>query len=266
MAKRIGFIGAGNMATAIYSGILSHHLSDANDIFVSALHWDTLQEKARKFGFTAVKNNEEVIHNSDLVFLAVKPQYLAGVLEPLQPLIRREQAFISIVAGWTNDKLKQALGSNGRVLRVMPNTPLLVGQGMSCLCTEHDLTCEEFTYVQNVFEALGQVVMLEEKLIAAFSGLAGSGPAYVYMFIEAMADAGVKLGLPRALSYQLAAQTCLGSAEMVLKTGEHPGALKDAVCSPAGTTIEAVFALEQGGFRGTVIDAIDRCTKRFEQL
>ena len=266
MAKKIGFIGAGNMATAIYSGILSHHLSDANDIFVSALHWDRLQEKAKKFGFVAVERNEEVIRHCDLVFLAVKPQYLADILQPLQPLIRREQAFVSIVAGWTNAQLKQSLGANGRVLRVLPNTPLLVGQGMSCLCKEHDLSEDEFAYIQNVFESLGQVVQLEEKQIAAFSGLAGSGPAYGYIFIEAMADAGVKLGLPRALAYQVAAQTCLGSAEMVLQTGAHPGALKDAVCSPAGTTIEAVFALEQGGFRGTVIDAIDRCTKRFEQL
>ncbi len=162
--------------------------------------------------------------------------------------------------------MKSVLGQNCRLLRVMPNTPLLVGCGMSCLCHENDLTKEEFDFVQSVFSGMGRTMVLHESQIAAFASVAGSGPAYVYIFIEAMADAACKLGLPRNIAYEMAAQTCIGSGQMVLQTGKHPGELKDAVCSPGGTTIEAVYALEQGRFRATVIDAIDRCTEKFYKL
>ncbi len=266
MTQTIGFIGAGNMATAIYTGILSNDLANAQDLILYDIDKDKLSATQQRIGCVAASSNEEVVEKSDIVFLAVKPQYLSGVAAQIKDHAREQQYFVSIVAGWSNEKLKNALGSKIRLLRVMPNTPLLVGCGMSCLCVENDLTKAEFDYVQSVFAGMGRTMNLHEAQIAAFASVAGSGPAYVYIFIEAMADAACKLGLPRNIAYEMAAQTCIGSGEMVLKTGKHPGELKDAVCSPGGTTIEAVYALEQGGFRATVIDAIDRCTDKFNRL
>lgn len=266
MKRKIGFIGAGNMASAIYGGILSGHLAEGSDLILYDINQEKLAQTVERIGCEAAASNEEVVQKADLVFLAIKPQFLAPVLEQIRPYVKKEQAFISIVAGWTIEKLKNGLGESARLLRVMPNTPLLVGHGMSCLSIEHDLTQDEFDYVHSIFSGMGRVEVLPEKQIAWFASIAGSGPAYVYMFIEAMADAGCKLGLARDLSYRLAAQTCIGSGHMVLETGQHPGALKDAVCSPGGSTIEAVYALEKGGFRAAVIDAIDACTEKFYKL
>ncbi|MBS6943366.1 MAG: pyrroline-5-carboxylate reductase [Clostridiales bacterium] len=266
MDKKIGFIGNGNMASAIYKGMLSSGLSMPENIIVSALDPNKLEKKAKEIGFVAAKSNREVVEKSDIIFLAVKPQYLGDVMVDIRPAVNASKAFISIVAGWTNVKLKASLGNEGRVLRVMPNTPLLVGEGMSCLCAENDLTEEEFIYIQSVFAQMGQVEVLEEKHIAIFSGVAGSSPAYTYMYIEALADAACKWGLPRHIGYRVVAQAVLGAAKMVLETKEHPGALKDAVCSPAGTTIVAVQALEDRGFRAAVMDCVDRCTEKFNQL
>jgi len=266
MKRTIGFIGAGNMATAIYTGILTNHLAEPSDLILYDIDENKLKATAAKIGCQAAVSNVDVVNKSDIVFLAIKPQYLTDVASEIKGMIRSEQVFVSIVAGWGNDKLKGILGSSCRLLRVMPNTPLLVGCGMSCLCMENDLSKEEFEYIQSVFSGMGRTMVLHEKQIAAFASIAGSGPAYVYIFIEAMADAACKLGLPRNIAYEMAAQTCIGSGEMVLQTGKHPGELKDAVCSPGGTTIEAVYALEQGSFRATVIDAIDRCTDKFNRL
>ena len=264
--KTIGFIGAGNMATAIYTGILANNLAKASDIILYDIDEDKLQKTAQSVGCRAAVSNIDVVNKSDIVFLAVKPQYIAEAAKGFSAHIRQDQVFVSIIAGWNNEKLKSVLGANCRLLRVMPNTPLLVGCGMSCLCMENDLNKEEFDFVASVFSGMGRTMVLHESQIAAFASVAGSGPAYVYIFIEAMADAACKLGLPRNIAYEMAAQTCVGSGEMVLQTGRHPGELKDAVCSPGGTTIEAVYALEQGGFRATVIDAIDRCTEKFNKL
>ena len=264
--QKIGFIGGGNMASAIYRGILNNALTAPKDIVVYDIDADKLQSTAAELGITAATSNGEVVQSCAIIFIAVKPQFTQGVLDEIKPLITKENAFISIVAGWSNERLLAALGPNGRVLRVMPNTPLMVGEGMSCLCAEHGLTADEFTYVKSVFDHLGRTEILPEKQIAAFSGLAGSSPAYAFMMIEAMADAGCLLGLPRDISYRVSAQALLGSGKMVLESGSHPAALKDAVCSPGGTTIEAVFALEQGGFRAALIDAIVRCTDKFNKL
>lgn len=264
--KKIGFIGNGNMASAIYKGMLLSGLAKPENIIVSALDPNKLAKKAEEIGFTAAKSNREVVEKSDIIFLAVKPQYLGDVMVDIRPAVNASKAFVSIVAGWTNVKLKASLGNEGRVLRVMPNTPLLVGEGMSCLCSENDLTEEEFIYIQSVFAQMGQVEVLDEKQIAIFSGIAGSSPAYTYMYIEALGDAACKWGLPRHVAYRVAAQAVLGAGKMVRDTGEHPGALKDAVCSPAGTTIVAVQALEDRGFRAAVMDCVDRCTEKFNQL
>ena len=266
MAKAIGFIGGGNMASAIYGGILKNHLASPEDIHIFDINLDKLCSDAQRVGFCAAKSNIDVVQRCDVVFLAIKPQFTEQVLDEIRPHVRSEQFFISIVAGCSNEKLKAGLGASGRLLRVMPNTPLLVGEGMSCLCAEHDLSPQEFDFAKRVFSGMGRIEVLPEKQIAAYASIAGSGPAYTYMFIEAMADAGCADGLPRDLCYRIAAQTVLGSAKMVLETGQHPGALKDAVCSPGGTTIEAVYALEKNGFRGAVMKAIRKCTEKFNRL
>ena len=266
MGLKIGFIGAGNMASAIYGGILANNLADGSDLVLFDIDTPKLEAACQNTGAEMASSNADVVEKADIVFLAIKPQFLAPATDEIRPFITKEKCFISIVAGWTNEKLKAALGDQARILRVMPNTPLLGGAGMSCLSAQNDLMEEEFALAKQIFEGMGRVMVMDEKYIAAFSGIAGSGPAYVYMFIEAMADAGCKLGLPRALSYEMAAQTCIGSGKMVLETGKHPGELKDAVCSPGGSTIEAVFALEQGGFRAAVIDCIDKCVEKFHRL
>ncbi len=266
MRQTIGFIGSGNMATAIYTGILDNDLAQAQDLVLYDIDADKLNSAKQQTGCKTASSNVEVVQQSDVIFLAVKPQYMPDVAAQIKGFIRPEAYFVSIVAGWSNEKLKNALGSSCRLIRVMPNTPLLVGSGMSCLCLENDLTEDEFKAIQCIFAAMGRTMNLHENQIAAFSSVAGSGPAYVYIFIEAMADAACKLGLPRSIAYEMAAQTCIGSGEMVLKTGKHPAELKDAVCSPGGTTIEGVHALEQGCFRAIVMDAIERCTEKFLSL
>lgn len=266
MKRTIGFIGAGNMATAILTGILSNGLAKGEDILLYDIDHSKLSVLEKDLGCRVARSNAEVVNESDVVFLAVKPQYFAGVAEEIRDSVRENQVLVSIIAGWLNARLHEALGEKARVLRVLPNTPLLVGKGMSCLCGEHDATQDEFDYIESIFKGMGRTMTLDEKDIAAFSGIAGSGPAYVYIFIEAMADAACKCGLPRNLAYEMAAQACVGAGEMVLHTKKHPGELKDAVCSPAGATIEAVHALEQGGFRAAVIDAIERCTEKFNRL
>jgi pyrroline-5-carboxylate reductase len=176
------------------------------------------------------------------------------------------KAVVSIAAGWSGDMIKAFIGADKKVLRLMPNTPLLVGEGMTVFETPHTLEDDEFAFVETIFASLGLVERASQRQMDAVTAVSGSGPAYVFMFIEALADAGVLCGLPRAQAVKLAAQTLLGSAKMVLQTDSHPGALKDAVCSPGGTTIEAVKSLEESGFRGAVIKAVEQCAKKSQSL
>jgi len=194
---------------------------------------------------------------------AFKPIYLKEVLVKARPLAAGKD-FISIAAGWTFDMLTEILdtASGARVLRVMPNTPAMVGEGFTALCETTTLSAERFEWAQKLFATLGEVAVLPETQFDAIVALTGSSPAYVFVFIEAMADAAVALGIPRALAYRAAAQAVLGSAKMVLATGEHPASLKDKVCSPGGTTIEAVASLERDGFRSAVIDAMLACAEK----
>ncbi len=264
--KKIGFIGNGNMASAIYKGMLSSGLSKPENIIVSALDPNKLEKKAKEIGFVAAKSNREVVEKSDIIFLAVKPQYLGDVMVDIRPAVNASKAFISIVAGWTNAKTKSLFRE--RRARSTCNAK----HAIACW-GRHELHMRRERFdgrrirlIQSVFAQMGQVEVLEEKHIAIFSGVAGSSPAYTYMYIEALADAACKWGLPRHIGYRVVAQAVLGAAKMVLETKEHPGALKDAVCSPAGTTIVAVQALEDRGFRAAVMDCVDRCTEKFNQL
>eukprot|EP00534_Pseudo-nitzschia_fraudulenta_P001307 CAMPEP_0201118398 /NCGR_PEP_ID=MMETSP0850-20130426/2579_1 /ASSEMBLY_ACC=CAM_ASM_000622 /TAXON_ID=183588 /ORGANISM="Pseudo-nitzschia fraudulenta, Strain WWA7" /LENGTH=283 /DNA_ID=CAMNT_0047383587 /DNA_START=65 /DNA_END=916 /DNA_ORIENTATION=- len=261
----VGFMGCGMMASALMGGLVSEKLvKDPSSITCSDV-WKPSVEKAAGKGYSATESNEEVCKNAkDAIVIAVKPNVVGDVCGDIRK-VESDALIISIAAGITLETLEGHLPGR-RVVRVMPNTPCLVGEAasgyaMGKLCVDNDREI-----VQNLLGAVGVAKEIKEILLNAVTGLSGSGPAYVYQFIEALADGGVRSGLPRAVAMELAAQTVKGAAEMVLKTGEHPGKLKDNVTSPGGTTIAGVEALEKGGFRATAISAVTAATKRSMQL
>ena len=204
--------------------------------------------------------------NADLIIIAVKPIYVQNVIDEIRGVLNGK-AVLSIAAGWTVDMLSRALSGTGATyLRVMPNTPALVGEGMTALCDDSTFSKEDFEYAKGIFDSVGKTRILPERLFDGVVAISGSSPAYVYMLIEAMADAGVREGLPRVYAYEMAAQSVLGSALMVLSSGTHPAALKDAVCSPGGTTIEAVEELERKGFRAAIMDAMKLCAEKSREM
>lgn len=262
---KIGFIGGGNMAKAIIAGIINSGVA-TSDIMASAHTDATVAALKDKFGIVATKDNVAVADFADILFLAVKPAVLPGVIEEIKGIDYTDKLVVSIAAGQSLEKLTTLFGKKLKLIRVMPNTPALVGEAMSALSPNELVTDEEAQTVVKLFETFGQAEIVPEKLQDAVVGVSGSSPAYVYMFIEALADGAVAEGMPRAQAYKFAAQSVLGSAKMVLETGEHPGALKDAVCSPSGTTIEAVAALEATGFRAAVIEAERVCVEKSRNL
>lgn len=261
---KLGFIGAGNMGSAILRGILKKGFLSADDIAVTDKQLSVCEEFAAQ-GVHVCRSNKELVEACECVLLAIKPIYTAQVLQEVYSQLEGKFV-ISIVAAWTYEKLDSALPESAHFVRVMPNTPLAVGEGMSLISEKCRCTEEELVFAESVFSAAGRVARVEEHVFVAASGINGCGPAFVYQFIEALADGGVRHGVPRAVAYQLAAQTLLGAAKMVLETGEHPGKLKDAVCSPGGTTIEGVYALERGGMRAAVIDAVSATIEKTEKL
>lgn len=265
--KRFGLIGAGNMGGAILSGVLRKGCLEAGQVIVSDKAESLLSRYAQEFpGLETTTDNRRGASESEMVLLAVKPQFLGGVLEEIRDELRGK-AVVSIAAGWTQAQLNRALeGTGATVLRAMPNTPALVGEGMTALCAEHTLSQADYAFVQKMFQAVGRVEVLPERLFDGVIAVCGSSPAYLYMMLEALGDGAVREGIPRKTAYALAAQAMLGCAKMVLETGEHPGALKDAVCSPAGTTIEGVAALERAGFRSAVLEAMAACAEKSRQM
>jgi len=264
MAK-IGIIGIGNMGYAIAKGLLKQY--EKEDIVFTDLNQDRCMEVAEELGIDWVKSNQECAGLAKYIVLAVKPQYMDPVLAELRDVVTEKNVMISIAPGITTDQLKEKLGVGKRVVRAMPNTPALLGEGMTGVCYEEkSFSDEEKTAIGGIFSSLGKMRIVEERLMNAVVCVSGSSPAYVYMFIEALADSAVKYGLPRDAAYEMAAQAVAGSARMVLESGEHPGALKDKVCSPGGTTIAGVSALEEYGFRNAVIKASDACFKKCEKI
>lgn len=274
---KIGFIGMGNMGQALLSGALKN-MPKSRFIF-SDHAASAADDIAKRTGVKRAVDNVSCIKASKYVFLAVKPQYFNSVAEEIKDTVSsaakgasesdagEEKIIVSIMAGITIDSIKKALGKNVRVIRVMPNTPALVLEGMSGVCfDESEYTKEERDTVIGIFESCGRVKIVNESLMSAVTCISGSSPAYVYMFIEALADSGVKYGLTRDMAYEMAAQTVLGAAKMVLESGEVPAALKDKVCSPAGTTIAGVAALEEFGFRNAVFKATDKCFEKAESF
>lgn len=258
---RIGFIGAGNMGGAILRGALNKGYLSKDDIWISDTNNSLVQRLRNETGVHTAVDNMELVQACDMILLAVKPIFLADVMKRIKPFLEGKH-ILSIAAGWTMKMLQDAAGENVQVLRSMPNTPALLGEGMTALCAEHSFDETSFSFAKGLFEAVGKVTVLPERLFDGFIAVSGSSPAYIFMLIEAMADAAVKEGIFRADAYQMAAQAVLGSAKMVLETGKHPGELKDMVCSPGGTTIEAVASLEANGFRSAVMQAMADCAQK----
>lgn len=263
---RIGFLGAGQMATALAKGWLAAGLARVDGMMAS----DPLPAAREKFasitGARAGVDNREVVAGSDMLIVAVKPQSMAKLLGEIRFAVQERHLVVSIAAGITLRQLAEGLGSNHRLIRVMPNTPCLLGASASGFSPSDTATADDIALVQRLLDAVGRAFRLPENLLDAVTGLSGSGPAFVYLMIEALSDGGVRMGLPRDVATALAAQTVLGAARMVLETGTHPGALKDMVASPGGTTIAGLHALERGGIRAALMDAVEAATRRATEL
>jgi pyrroline-5-carboxylate reductase len=261
----IGFIGAGNMAEAMMKGLLAGGAVEPGQIVASEPRAERRKELAARFGVQLIADNKEVARRADILVLAVKPQILGKVLGEIAAPMRKDALVVSICAGVPTAFIEHKLGDR-RVVRAMPNTPALVLAGATVICAGEHATDEDLKAAQRIFDSVGTTVALDETLLDAATGLSGSGPAYVFLIIEALSDAGVKVGLSRYNAQALAAQTLLGSAKLLIETGEHPGRLKDMVTSPGGTAISGLHTLEAGGLRTTLINAVEAATRRSAEL
>lgn len=256
--EKIACIGCGSMGGAIMSAICKK--LDAKNITVTAKHFEHAKDFAQKNGCNAAESNAEAVKNAKYIFLAVKPAYIKEVIANIKKSLRQDAIIISIAAGISLNKLMELY--DAYYIRIMPNMPAQIGEAMTALCCLNEIPPEELKTVTELLESCGMVEKVDEKLMDCVTAISGSGPAYAFMFIEALADAAVKFGMPRNQAYIYAAQTLKGSAAMVLKDERCPAALKDAVCSPAGTTIEGVAALEANGFRNAVIEGATAAWKK----
>ncbi len=263
---KLGFIGTGNMASAIMGGIIGKNIIPAEEIIGADLFAPGRERVKVQFGINVTDSNKEVVDNAEVIILSVKPQFYEDVINQIKGDIKENQIMITIAPGKTLAWLAEKFGKDVKIVRTMPNTPAMVGEGMTAMCPNEHLTEEEVAYVKSLLESFSRVEIVAERLMDVVVSVSGSSPAYVFMMIEAMADAAVSGGMPRPQAYQFAAQAVLGSAKMVLDTGKHPGELKDMVCSPAGTTIEAVRTLEELGFRSSIIEAMKVCEEISKSL
>lgn len=264
--KRIGFLGAGQMASALAKGFLDSGIVTPENLIASDPFEPARQKFAELTGAKTTDDNQQLISSSEVLFLAVKPQVISDVLKPLKPLITPDHLIVSIAAGITLNTYQELLGKETRLIRVMPNTPCQVGAGACGFALGGNATNEDAALTEKLLSTVGLALQVPEHMLDAVTGLSGSGPAYVFEMIEALSDGGVLMGLPRNTATQLAAQTLLGAAKMVLETGLHPGQLKDAVTSPGGTTITGLHTLEQGQLRATLINAVKSATQRSTEL
>jgi pyrroline-5-carboxylate reductase len=255
------------MAAALIGGVIGAGAAEAADITATDISAERLQFVSQKYGIHISQNNAAAAKTADILFIVVKPAQVIEILQEIKPAIRPETIVLNIAAGITLGTMQtQLAGATAKLVNTMPNTPAMVNEGVTAVCATQHITDADMEAVKKLLNAVGKVVVLPESQFAAFTGLAGSSPAYAYMFIEAMADAGVKNGLPREQAIRMSAQAVMGAAKMVLETGEHPAALKDAVCSPGGTTIEAVCELEKHGLRNAVISAVNAAAKKYNQV
>jgi pyrroline-5-carboxylate reductase len=264
--RRLGFLGAGNMSGALIKGLLHAKVVPPERILASDVKADRLEHLAKIHGIRTTTDNHALLRESDVVVLAVKPQAIDKVLTDIGADLRSDQLLISVAAGVPIDALEARLPAGARVVRSMPNTPATVQAGATAIAGGAHAREDDLRIARELFEAVGRVVVLDEALLDAVTGLSGSGPAYVMLIIEALADGGVKVGLHRDTALLLAAQTVYGSAQLLLETGEHPGRLKDMVTSPGGTAIAGLHTLESGALRKTLIDAVEVASKRAAEL
>lgn len=262
----IGFLGAGKMASALARGFLRAELAAPADLVASDVYEAARVSFAKDTGASSMASNLEVVQRTRVLFIAVKPDQVAGLLAEISPALTKEHLLISIAAGVTLKRMEDALPAGTKVIRVMPNTPALVGASASAYSLGKAAQKEDGALAQKLLASVGVALEVKESLLDAVTGLSGSGPAYVYLMIEALSDGGVAAGLPREVATRLAAQTLLGGAKMVLETGQHPGALKDMVTSPGGTTIEGIHELEKGQLRGTLMNAVRAASEKSRKL
>lgn len=266
MEKTIGFIGAGNMGQAMGGGIISSGIIKPENLIFSDVSAENLKKAYQKYSMKTSNSNILLTAMSDIIVLAVKPHLYPKVVEEIRDYIKPETIIITIAAGVTLAKMRELLGKDMKVVRTMPNTPAMVGEGMTAVVPNEFVTEDELKEVMEILNSFGKAEIVDEKLIDTVISTSGSSPAYVYMMIEAMADGAVAGGMTREKAYKFAAQAVLGSAKMVLETGMHPGALKDMVCSPGGTTIDAVASLEENGFRGAILKAMKVCEMKSKEM
>ena len=263
---KIGFIGTGNMGSSIIKGILSSKFEKSENINIFDLDKEKVNNLVKEYGVNAVNSEKELAENCNIIILSVKPHIIPIVLKNLSGNVKKDTIILTIAAGISISVIENALGEDKKVVRTMPNTPAQVLSGMTAITFNKNIENSEKEIIFKLLNSFGKSVEIEEKLMHAYTGISGSLPAYVYMFMEALADGGVLYGMPRNKAYEIVAQTVAGSAKMLLETGKHPGQLKDEVCSPAGTTIEAVRVLENGNFRGNVIEAVVACTEKSKEM
>lgn len=263
--RKVAFIGAGNMAQAMIGGIIRNGLLSPQEIIATAASQQTIDKVAAEYGVSVTLDNRQAAE-AEIVVLAVKPIYYEKLIDEIKDVIQEKQIIVTIAAGKSVEWVENAFGGVRKIIRTMPNTPALVGEGITAVCPNENISEEELKRVCALLECFGKAEVISERIMDAVIAVSGSSPAYVFLFIEAMADAAVAEGMPRAQAYQFAAQAVLGSAKMVLETGKHPGELKDMVCSPGGTTIEAVKVLEENGFRGSVMDCMHACAEKSRNM
>lgn len=263
---KLGFIGLGNMANAILAGLLRSGMFHACDVLGSDISEKMRAKAASEYGIHTTDSNAEVAQASDILVLAVKPQFLEGVLTELKDSVKKDTLVISIAAGKSLEWLEKTLGKEVRMLRFMPNTAAMVGESSTAICRNAHATNEDVALAIKMCESFGAAQVIDEKLMDVFSAIGGSSPAFAFLYMEALADGAVAAGMPRKMAYEIAAQATLGAAKLMRESGEHPGILKDMVCSPGGTTIEGVSALEEGAVRGSVMNAIQACAEKAKKL
>lgn len=263
---KIGFIGCGNMASAMIGGILKKGIFTKEEIIVSNLTEEGSSRSREKLGVVTTMDNRQVAERAKIVVLAVKPQFYEEVLNEIKDILTKEQILVGIAPGKTLSWLEEKCGQPLKIVRLMPNTPAQVGEGMTGACFNERVSEEEKQEICAITDSFGCTEVVPERLMEGLSAVTGCSPAYVFMFLEAMADAAVHQGMPRKQAYRLAAQAVLGSARMLLETGMHPGELKDMVCSPAGSTIEGVRTLEKSGFRSAVFEALCAAAEKGKKL
>lgn len=266
MNKKIGFIGCGKMAQAMIGGLINSKLVENDQIYVSAKSNETLDKVRSLYKVQTLTNNIDLTKQVGYLFLAVKPDLYPLIIEEIREHVSNNTVIITIAAGITLEGVEKSFGKEVKIVRTMPNTPSLVGEGMSALCHNEVVTINELNEVMEIFNSFGKCELINEKLMDAIPAVSGSSPAYVYLMIEALADGAVLQGIQRNQAYKLAAQAVLGAAKMVLETEYHPGELKDQVCTPGGATIEAIAELEKQGFRSSIISAMERCTEKSKSL